>query len=152
MLRERDSTRASLDGMVAIVTGASSGIGAATARELGRRGAAVVLAARRERELEAQAQAVRVAGGEAAAIPTDVAAPNMDTAMTSHVRARLPQPELVATAIADLVTRPRREVVIPRRHYAIAWLEQALPVIADKAHRRRHWSPVKQEEGAVWTS
>src|SRR5436305_1032233 len=129
MLRERDSTRASLDGMVAIVTGASSGIGAATARELGRRGAAVVLAARRESELEAQAKAVR-----------------------GHVRAGRPKPELVATTIADLVTQPRREVVIPRRHYAIAWLEQVLPVIADVAHRRRHWSPVKQEEGAVWTS
>src|SRR5436305_6371260 len=75
MLRERDSTRASLDGMVAIVTGASSGIGAATARELGRRGAAVVLAARRADALEAQAQAIRAAGAEALPVPTDVTDP-----------------------------------------------------------------------------
>jgi NAD(P)-dependent dehydrogenase (short-subunit alcohol dehydrogenase family) len=77
---------------------------------------------------------------------------NIDTAMTRHVRARLPKPELVATTIADLVTQPRREVVVPRRHYAIAWLEQMLPVMADMAHRRRHWSPVDVEEGAAWTS
>src|SRR5205085_11213974 len=87
MLRERDSRRASLDGMVAIVTGASSGIGAATARELGRRGAAVVLAARREIELEAQGEAVRVAGGEASVIPTDVADPAQVAAMVERVEA-----------------------------------------------------------------
>jgi NAD(P)-dependent dehydrogenase (short-subunit alcohol dehydrogenase family) len=269
MLREAERARASLAQEVAIVTGASSGIGAATARELGRRGATVVLAARRVGELEAQARAIRVAGGEALAVPTDVADPaqvtrlveraaatfgridvlvnnagaawfrplastppdeviglleanlvgailltravlpgmlerrrgsvisvgslsgrvameplysatkygvrgfslalrrqlagsgvsvslvspgNIDTAMTRHVQARLPQPRLVATTIADLVTQPRREVVIPRRHYAIAWLEQVLPAMADVAYRRRHWSPVKEEEGALWTS
>src|SRR3954447_15150146 len=59
-------------GEIAIVTGASSGIGAATARELARRGAVVVLAARRAEALEAQADAIREAGGQAIAIPTDV--------------------------------------------------------------------------------
>jgi short-subunit dehydrogenase len=62
-----------LTGEIAIVTGASSGIGAATARELARRGAIVVLAARRVDELEARAREIKAAGGEAAAIPTDVA-------------------------------------------------------------------------------
>jgi NADP-dependent 3-hydroxy acid dehydrogenase YdfG len=61
-----------LAGEVAIVTGASSGIGAATARELARQGARVVLAARRVDELEAQARAIAAAGGEAVAIATDV--------------------------------------------------------------------------------
>jgi short-subunit dehydrogenase len=69
---------------------------------------------------------------------------NIETAMTKHVRARMPKPDLVATTIADLVTHPRREVVIPRRHYAIAWLEQALPTMADLAYRWRHWSPVQE--------
>ncbi len=65
--------KATLAGKVAIVTGASSGIGAATARELGLRGATVVLAARRVPELEAQAEAIRASGGEALPIRTDVA-------------------------------------------------------------------------------
>ena len=267
MLDSAKGVRSSLTGDVAIVTGASSGIGAATARELGQRGATVVLAARRESALEAQAEAVRAVGGEALAVPGDLADPaqvgrlveraidafgrvdvlvnnagagwrrplassppddvvallqvnlvgavlltravlpgmlerrrgsvicvgslsgrvamepvysaskyglrgfalalrrqlagsgvsvslvspgNIDTAMTSHVRARLPQPELVAGTIADLVTDPRREVVVPRKHYAIAWLEQWLPAMADVAHRRRGWSQIEEE--TAWMS
>jgi short-subunit dehydrogenase len=258
-----------LAGEVAIVTGASSGIGAATATELGRRGAAVVLAARRADALEARAEAIRAAGGDAVAIATDLTdrdqlaqlAPRAEaafgqidvlvnnagaswfkplastvsddvidllevnllaamlvtravlpgmlerrhgavisvgslsgrvameplysatkyglrgfslalrrqlagtgvsvslvspgkvrTAMTSHVDARMPEPEIVATAIADLVIRPRREVVIPARHYGIAWLEQLLPRMADFTYRHRHWSPVYEEGGATWKS
>jgi short-subunit dehydrogenase len=268
MLQAADTARATLIDEVAIVTGASSGIGAATARELGRRASTVVLAARRADALEAQARAIREAGGEALAIPTDVAdatqvtllvdrtvatfgrvdvlvnnagaswsrplasshpdeiagllevnllgamlltravlagmlerrhgaiisvgslsgrvameplysatkyglrgfslalrrqlagsgvsaslvSPGkVRTAMTRHIQARMPEPGLVATTIADLVTHPRREVVIPRRHYAIAWLEQALPSMADLAFRHRHWSPI-QEEVAAWKS
>jgi short-subunit dehydrogenase len=59
-------------GEVAIVTGASAGIGAATARELARRGARVVLAARGTNELEAQARSIAANGGDAIAIPTDI--------------------------------------------------------------------------------
>ncbi len=62
-----------LDGEVAIVTGASAGIGAATARELARRGARVVLVARRADRLAAQADAIRTAGGSAVVMPADVA-------------------------------------------------------------------------------
>jgi short-subunit dehydrogenase len=77
---------------------------------------------------------------------------NIDTAMTRHVATRMPGPDLVATTIADLVRRPRREVVVPRKHYAVAWLEQAFPSMADVVHQRRHWSPVREEEAVTWTS
>jgi hypothetical protein len=63
--------------------------------------------------------------------------------MTSGVQAHLPGPELVASTIADLAVHPQREVVVPRRHYVIAWLEQSLPAMADLAYRSRHWSPVR---------
>lgn len=62
----------SLQGKVAIVTGAGAGIGRAVAVELGRHGARVALAGRRQVPLEETAQEVVAAGGEALAIPTDV--------------------------------------------------------------------------------
>jgi NAD(P)-dependent dehydrogenase (short-subunit alcohol dehydrogenase family) len=249
-----------LENKVAIVTGASSGIGAATALELARGGARVVLAARRVDELQKQEHAITAAGGEALSIPTDVTdskqlsrlldgaeaafghvdvlvnnaganwfrpfaetAPdelvrlvevnllgamlltraalpgmlerrhgaiicvgslsgqvamepiysatkyglrgfslalrrqlagsgvsaslvspgNIRTEMTRHVEGRLPEPSIVAEKICELVLRPRREVIIPRRHSAIARLEQLFPTLADFAHRWRHWSPVE---------
>lgn len=57
---------------VAIVTGASTGLGEALARELGRRGWKVGLIARRPELLDALADEIRKAGGEAAAATADV--------------------------------------------------------------------------------
>ncbi len=61
-----------LDNTVALVTGASSGIGEATARELARRGAAVAIAARRMDRLVALAEQIKQDGGTALPIETDV--------------------------------------------------------------------------------
>lgn len=61
-----------LDGHAAFVTGASSGIGRATARKLAQDGAAVAVAARREESLETLAATIEDAGGEALVLPTDV--------------------------------------------------------------------------------
>ena len=64
---------ASLAGKVAIVTGASSGIGRATALALAREGVGVAVAARREERLRQVAGEIEAAGGQALGVVTDVA-------------------------------------------------------------------------------
>lgn len=64
-----------LDGKVAIVTGASSGLGVAFARALAEAGADVALGARRTDRLEATKAMVEGLGRRAIAVPTDVADP-----------------------------------------------------------------------------
>ena len=66
------SNMAKLRDKVVVVTGASSGLGRATALELARRGATLVLAARRTDALEDTARECRSAGARAIAIETDV--------------------------------------------------------------------------------
>ena len=61
-----------LDGCIALVTGASRGIGAAAAVELGRLGAHVVITARTQGGLEETDDAIRAAGGQASLLPLDL--------------------------------------------------------------------------------
>jgi short-subunit dehydrogenase len=63
---------ADISGRRAVITGASSGLGAALAAELARRGAAVGLVARRQERLEEHAATIRAAGGTAAWQVADV--------------------------------------------------------------------------------
>jgi NAD(P)-dependent dehydrogenase (short-subunit alcohol dehydrogenase family) len=64
-----------LAGSAIVVTGAGSGIGAATAHLLGAAGACVVLVGRREELLRRSAAAITETGGRAAAVPADLADP-----------------------------------------------------------------------------
>lgn len=65
-----------ISGKVVIITGASSGLGEATARHLAEKGARVVLAARRKDKLDALVAELVAAGGQAVAYQTDVTSQN----------------------------------------------------------------------------
>lgn len=73
-----------LEGKIALVTGASSGLGKVTALKFASEGAAVVVAARREAETEATAQLIRDEGGRAIAVPTDVSSAAQVEAMVAE--------------------------------------------------------------------
>jgi short-subunit dehydrogenase len=74
---------------VVVITGASAGVGRATAREFGEHGARVALLARNEEGLEGARKEVEAAGGEALPIPTDVADPEQVEAAAERVEQEL---------------------------------------------------------------
>ncbi len=75
-------------GKVAVVTGASSGIGAATAERLAREGLRVVLIARREDRLEELAAKIRASGGEASVLIADLSNEEECVRALAEVQAR----------------------------------------------------------------
>jgi NAD(P)-dependent dehydrogenase (short-subunit alcohol dehydrogenase family) len=76
----------SSNGKVALVTGAGSGIGRASAAALAKEGFAVVVAARGKEALDAVAKEIADSGGKALAVPTDVGDPAQIKALFVRVR------------------------------------------------------------------
>src|SRR3954463_13705961 len=74
---------------VAVVTGASSGIGAATARALAAEGYAVALAARREERVNEPCDELSSGGSRALAVPTDVADPDSARSLIETTKSEL---------------------------------------------------------------
>jgi NAD(P)-dependent dehydrogenase (short-subunit alcohol dehydrogenase family) len=84
-----------------IVAGASSGIGAATAEELGRRGFPVALGARRVDKCEQLAAKIRADGGEAIAIPLDVTEPESVKGFLHRATGELGDIEVLVAGAGD---------------------------------------------------
>ncbi|MEV4418969.1 SDR family oxidoreductase [Patulibacter sp. NPDC049589] len=76
----------SLHGKVAIVTGASAGLGVACAKGLAEAGADVVVAARRADKLQATVELVESTGRRALAVPTDVSDPEACAALVARAK------------------------------------------------------------------
>jgi len=128
-----------LEHKVAIVTGASRGIGAAAARAFAAAGATVVLAARSTRDLDEVAAQITADGGGALAVPTDVGDPaaaerlvtttletfgHLDAAFNNAGEGHLPTP-LADLALADFDTVLRvnvRGIFLMMRHQIPAML------------------------------
>ena len=89
-----------------VLTGASAGVGRATAREFGRRGDRVALLARNREGLEAAADEIRREGGTAVAIPTDVSDPEQVEAAADRAERELgPIDVWVNDAMASVFAR-----------------------------------------------
>jgi short-subunit dehydrogenase len=91
-----------------VLTGASAGVGRATARAFGRRGARIALLARNEEALGAAADEVRREGGTPLVIPTDVADHEQVEAAAEHTEAELgPIDVWINDAMASVFGRVR---------------------------------------------
>ena len=84
--------------VVAVVTGAGSGVGEAVARELGRQGARVALVGRRVTRVDSVAQSIRDGGGDADAFACDVAAPDQVDRLAQAIVARFGLPNVLVNS------------------------------------------------------
>src|SRR6266849_5763503 len=97
---------ASTDKAVAIVTGAGSGIGAATARLLAEKGMVVALVGRREEKLTEVAVDIEAAGGEAMVLPADLAKASAPGEVVDRVLSRFGRIDVLINNAAGLVAKP----------------------------------------------
>ena len=97
---------AALTDRVAVVTGASSGIGAGLAAMLAGEGARVVLAARRGKELERVAAGIRQAGGVAVPVVTDLTDDDSLASLLARTRAELGPVDVLVNNAGFAVWKP----------------------------------------------
>jgi NADP-dependent 3-hydroxy acid dehydrogenase YdfG len=95
-----------LEGQVAAITGASSGIGEATAIAFARAGAKVSLAARRADRIEALAKKIADQGGQAEAFPTDVGREDEARAFIDGTRERLGRVDILVNNAGVMLLGP----------------------------------------------
>ena len=101
-----------MDGRVAIVTGAGSGIGEATARLLAGEGLDVALVGRRPGRLDTVRTAIADAGGEALAVPVDLSRPEAPREIVDAVLHRWQRVDVVVNNAASFRVTPIEDVTV----------------------------------------
>jgi NADP-dependent 3-hydroxy acid dehydrogenase YdfG len=104
-----------LDGKVAWVTGAGTGIGEAGAKALAREGASVVLSGRRREPLEAVARAIETAGGRAVVEPGDMMDAKRVTEIAESIRERFGRLDILVNNAGNNVKERSWKELTPER-------------------------------------
>lgn len=99
----------SLEGRIAIVTGASNGIGRRMALTLARAGAGVALIARREAELKAAAAEIKADGGRALAVARDLMDLESHEKLVAEIASALGAPDILVNAAGVNLRKPAED-------------------------------------------
>jgi short-subunit dehydrogenase len=105
---------------IAVVTGASSGIGRETALALARQGAHVVLAARSKDKLGAVAQEIQALGREALIVPTDVTQPEQVQHLVTETLARWDRVDILISNAGEYIRCPVKELTVSDVEHSLA--------------------------------
>ena len=101
-----------LDGKIALITGASHGIGEAMAVAFAQAGADVAIAARNESDLRRVAQRIEPTGRRALAVPADVSDLDQIERMVARVAEELGEPDILGNVAGTTVRKPILEVTL----------------------------------------
>ena len=144
-----------VEGRIALVTGASSGIGEATAQALAQGGAKVAVAARRREKLDALVSRIQAGGGQAVALTADVSSPEAAAKMVQDAEAHFGRLDILVNNAGVMYLEPTAEADLGRwRHMLelnvlglIAASQAALPGM--RARRDGHIVNIASTAGRI---
>jgi len=122
----------SLEGRVALVTGASNGIGRRMASTLARAGAKVALVARREAELQAAAREITAEGGTALPLARDLMDLSSHEALIAEITAQVGAPDIVVNAAGVNLRKPAEDYTPEQWTYTLT-LNLSVPFFLARA-------------------